>query len=289
MWVRSGGFGAGGGGGPAAPPFLQVGNPPYAQSGLIRFQGGDSTERALLAVRNAADNADHELIVANNAGVANDIAFQNADNDRLLLRESANLVRLDVGGTAKLQITSVDVDLFTPDVNWRPSVVNPALSQEDDNGAGASADTMTLRAQDVTGSGGPTGGKMIVRAGDGSGGTNGNGGDLFCRPGNNSGTGAEGNTALGAEPASWQSMQRGYFFSAAQAEPTGDPAGGFFLWSEANGFPVWRCENSSTEVGWDSTITATASAGAGTLPADPEEFITVNINGNTRKIPLYLA
>jgi hypothetical protein len=37
-----------------------------------------------------------------------------------------------------------------------------------------------------------------------------------------------------------------------------------------------------------NSIASTASAGTGTLPATPQSFLNVNINGTAYKVPLYL-
>ncbi len=37
-----------------------------------------------------------------------------------------------------------------------------------------------------------------------------------------------------------------------------------------------------------ASLTPTANAGAGTLPAAPEDFLTITVNGVARKVPLYL-
>lgn len=44
-----------------------------------------------------------------------------------------------------------------------------------------------------------------------------------------------------------------------------------------------------TNLSVTATVAATATAGGGALPAAPQEFLTVSVNGNARKIPLYLT
>lgn len=86
-----------------------------------------------------------------------------------------------------------------------------------------------------------------------------------------------------------------------------DPSGskGYFGYDGSNNFDVWNFLNGSLTFGSNNqtrmqfpaaggltiaqqTVAAGATAGAGALPATPQEFLTVTVNGNVRKIPLYL-
>lgn len=87
-----------------------------------------------------------------------------------------------------------------------------------------------------------------------------------------------------------------------------DPSGskGYFGYDGTNSFDLWNFLNGNLTIGsnnllrmqfpaaggltlGEQTVAAGASAGAGALPATPEAFLTVTINGNVRKIPLYLV
>jgi hypothetical protein len=71
--------------------------------------------------------------------------------------------------------------------------------------------------------------------------------------------------------------------------PASNPSVGIDLYSEA-GRPTWRGSASgSKKVSWESNVAATAGIGGATLPAAPAEFLTLFVDGNARKIPLYPA
>jgi hypothetical protein len=70
------------------------------------------------------------------------------------------------------------------------------------------------------------------------------------------------------------------------AEPTAGTAGMYFFYSQ-NGRPTWRT-GAGDRIEWNSTSAAGATAGGGAaLPATVAEFLTIQFNGNVRKIPLY--
>lgn len=77
-----------------------------------------------------------------------------------------------------------------------------------------------------------------------------------------------------------------YLGNAATA-PTADPVAGVILYATGGTFG-WRGPAASmATVEW-GLAAAAANAGAGALPAAPQEFATILYNGNVRKIPLYL-
>lgn len=76
------------------------------------------------------------------------------------------------------------------------------------------------------------------------------------------------------------------FVGNAATVPTADPANGFILYATGGSFGV-RTTGGRIETAFATA--ATASAGAGALPATPEAFLVVTVGGNARKIPLYLT
>jgi hypothetical protein len=75
------------------------------------------------------------------------------------------------------------------------------------------------------------------------------------------------------------------YIGNAATNPSADAVSGHVYYSDG-AKPAWRFN--STNLRLDGTA-ATATAGAGTLPATPEAFLQVTINGTTRKIPYYNA
>jgi hypothetical protein len=76
-----------------------------------------------------------------------------------------------------------------------------------------------------------------------------------------------------------------WWIGNAATIPSADATIGHIYYSDG-AKPAWRFN--STNLRLDGTA-ATASAGAGSLPATPEGFLQVTINGTTRKIPYYPA
>jgi hypothetical protein len=75
------------------------------------------------------------------------------------------------------------------------------------------------------------------------------------------------------------------YVADAQTDPTADAVTGHIYYS-TSGKPAWKF-NSTTLV--LSGTAATANAGAGALPATPEGFVTIILNGTVRKIPYYVT
>ena len=210
-----------------------------------------------------------------------------------------------IGATTLVQSIDEDTILtLTGDVNTALASITGnyqcdlAISIGTDSSAGTGK-SLTLKAGDMThatlGVGGPTvisggdgglrGGDLALVAGRGLA-DNGDGGHTYVLSASRTGTGVAGNLGLIDVPAAWESMSRGLFVGDAAAAPTANPASGLFLWSDG-GLPSWRT-SAGTILKWGAAA-ATASAGAGALPATPEKFLTVTEGGTVYKIPLYLA
>jgi hypothetical protein len=149
--------------------------------------------------------------------------------------------------------------------------------------------TVRIEGGSATGAGGTHVGGWLVLAGGSAPGASGtrNGGDVSIYGG--TGGTRYGNVFIGTDydPATWnwQGMGRGIFVQDMQAEPSADLSSGFAMWSQS-GRPKFRFN--STTLRFDGTA-ATASAGGATLPATPQGFVTVQLNGTERKIPYYVT
>lgn len=148
--------------------------------------------------------------------------------------------------------------------------------------------TVELVGGSANGAGGTHVGGWAVVAGGSAPGASGtrNGGDVSIYGG--TGGTRYGNVFIGTDydPATWnwQGMGRGIFVQDMQSEPSADLSSGFAHWSQS-GRPKWRFN--STTLRLDGTAAgATAGAGAA-LPATVEGYLTVQVNGATRKIPYY--
>ena len=92
---------------------------------------------------------------------------------------------------------------------------------------------------------------------------------------------------FGAASTAFQSGDKILFVADRTTAPTGNPTGGGFQWSETGGLPAWRTVAGNVVI-FTSTSAATATAGGGAvIPATVSEFLTINFNGNVRKIALY--
>jgi len=76
------------------------------------------------------------------------------------------------------------------------------------------------------------------------------------------------------------------FIANAATAPTADPANGVIEYATGG---AWGLRAVGGRIETAFTTAATATAGAGALPATPEEFLVVTVNGNARKIPMYLT
>lgn len=78
---------------------------------------------------------------------------------------------------------------------------------------------------------------------------------------------------------------------AAATAPTAAPGSGTIVYSvggAAPGLGIFTSDAAAVPFIIRGTTAAAATAGAGALPAAPEEFAVILVNGNIRKIPLYL-
>lgn len=99
-------------------------------------------------------------------------------------------------------------------------------------------------------------------------------------------TGGNRNIQLFGTGATINSSDRVMIINDRVAVPGADPnATSFYFYSDA-GKPTFGYATGT--VLKFSVAAAAATAGAGALPATPQEFLTIILNGNTRKIPLYL-
>lgn len=75
--------------------------------------------------------------------------------------------------------------------------------------------------------------RLRIYGGNGASGNN-NGGDIYIKSGDKAGSGLHGNIAFHITPSvNFQLMERGIFIADATANPTGNPTGGGFLYSDA--------------------------------------------------------
>lgn len=148
--------------------------------------------------------------------------------------------------------------------------------------------TASLEGGAATGSGGThAGGVAKVVGGTASGGSGTRTGGDAQIAGGVGGT-RYGNVYVGTDldptTMNWQGLGRGVFFQDAASAPTADAAAGFFHWS-ASGAPFWRIFG-NTILGILGT-SASANVGGTTPPATVAGYLTVSVNGTTRKVPYY--
>jgi len=151
-----------------------------------------------------------------------------------------------IAGTVELNVNASYIEMDPPILRFQNTTVTPIIQQEQINANGA-AELMTINAQDAVNAGGvATGGKLDVRAGDGTG-INDSGGEMLVRAGRGNLAGTDGNIALHADPAGWNSMERGIFVGDAATAPAGNPAAGGYLYSSA-GAGTWRGSSGTVTV-----------------------------------------
>ena len=157
----------------------------------------------------------------------------------------------DASGTSRLTLepSGTTISFGVAAVQFETGVGNITINQAAETGAGVNGDSLTIAAQDSTGTGSKTGGAMIIQAGGATGGTD-TGGDLDIRGGagdvggnvlikGGAGSTTDGNVAMHILPASWQAMEGGMFLADRVAAPTADPAAGGYMYSES-GAGKWR-------------------------------------------------
>jgi hypothetical protein len=139
-------------------------------------------------------------------------------------------------------------------MRWNSTAVTPSLYHGVDRGAGVTGDDLTVAAQSVSdaagnataGSLGLTGGQGTVHA-------------------NN----LDGNVWFHVVPANWQNTEKGIFVADVVTAPTGNPANGGFMYSNA-GAGTWR--------GSGGTITAFGPAGPRCSACGHDHWRHVSVN-----------
>lgn len=91
-------------------------------------------------------------------------------------------IRLQTGGTSRIIVAPTLITFQPSDAGWASATASPMLYQFDLATAGASGQTFTGHAQDVTAADALVGGKLFARGGDSSGAA-GTGGNYETRPG----------------------------------------------------------------------------------------------------------
>lgn len=199
---------------------IQVGASAFATAGTVRLRHGDD-----LQFRNSGNSG-------NIVGLA-------VSSDTVSIGDNGH--DSQITGAFNIFLSAIRAELVN-DTVIRFATANrttpPSISQTIEAGSGVTADTMSLIAQDVSGGGNAVGGKLELRAGDATAG-NGSGGHVLLRAGRKAGTGTDSNIALHADPASWNAGERIGFIGNATTVPTGNPASGGYIYSEA-GALKWR-------------------------------------------------
>lgn len=191
-------------------------------------------------------------------------------------------------------------------LNFDAASATPGISQDFSGSAtDTTRRTLSIAAQAVTGNTSTIGGTLFLQAGDapGAGGTH-IGGNAVLRGGwaigasgtrqgghvnvgGGAGATTYGNIFLGTDfstGTNFQGMQRGILVQNRIAAPAADMTDGHAYFSDG-GRPIWRFLGSTLRL--DGTA-AGANAGAGAAaPATVEGYLTVQVNGTTRKIPYY--
>lgn len=256
----------------SATGFIRLGLAPGSGAGVASAASVGNIRAARGATgfemwgRNNADTADLLLQQYNSTATRFTLGSSTLSNIRII---SSTEVETIIGASTIVSVTVTSVQIgVAPTLQFGSGVVAPFIRQAPENTAGATADPLTIHAQDMTGTGAGTAGALTVRAGDTTNAgttmtagkhtsragdaTNGTvaniGGDYLLRAGRGSGAGAvDGNIAIHADPASYQSMQRGIFIGDRTAAPTGNPAAGGFLYVTA-GALTWRGSGGTTTV-----------------------------------------
>jgi hypothetical protein len=164
--------------------------------------------------------------------------------------DSISQTGLMVGGTQRFVSESTINTAHRDLLAFAAALTGPIFYQIDETAGATTAAPFIIHAQDVSGAG-STGGDMTVRSGGDNAGTNSTSGDLELLIGASSGTGTDGNMALLAAPAGWNSAELIIFIGNRTTAPAGNPAAGGYLYAEA-GALKWH--------GSSGTITTIAPA-----------------------------
>jgi hypothetical protein len=266
---------------------------PIATVGDLRMRANST----IMSGRNAANNANNDII---NSNGSNDLTFGNGAQCPIISLNSTTTFQTVLGANIQFTVNVSRVEITRPvELSFNAGVASPRIIQQ--TIAAANGQNMWIHAQSPS-SGNQNGGSMTLSGG------------AFA------GTGSKGSVrmALNADEtlanvqvmvvaadlgpgrrvvglvtiATLSSTQMPansgdgvVFIADAQTEPTADAVGGHIYYSSA-GRPVWRITG-GTVLALSGTA-ATANAGAGALPATPEAFLTIVLNGTTRKIPYYV-
>lgn len=136
-----------------------------------------------------------------------------------------------------------------PTINFFMNTASPTISQQTQTTAGQPGQTLAITAQSCTDAAAVAAtlaGKLSLSAGSATAG-NGSGGHVLVKGGAKNGTGLNGNISLHADAANYQAMERGVFVGDCTTAPTGNPANGGFLYSNA-GALTWRGSGGTTTV-----------------------------------------
>lgn len=148
---------------------INIGTNPAA-AGALRLANA-----AELRARNAANSADIILVSSNASDQA---IYGDTTTGQIFL--AAQNVLLRPAGTDRVQVTDTVFEWRLATVRFDVAVTNPTINQEVDATNAVTGDTLTIAAQDVTGTGATIGGILALRAGNS---TNGTGGGVDIRSG----------------------------------------------------------------------------------------------------------
>jgi hypothetical protein len=251
----------------------------------------------VLSARNAANNANNDII---NSNGSNDLTFGNVSQCPVISLNCTTTFQSVIGANAQFTINTSRVEITRPvELSFAAGVTAPRIIQQ--TIAAANGQPMWIHSQSPS-SGNQTGGSMTLSGGAFAG-TGAKGSVRLALNLDESLTNAQimvdvadvgpGRRVVGLVSISTLSSTQmpansgdGVVFVAdAQTEPTADAVGGYIFYSSA-GRPVWRINGTTLAI---SGTAATANAGAGALPATPEAFLTIVLNGTTRKIPYYVT
>ncbi len=278
-------------------------NPPTA-SAYLRLGQTDAGTYAI-AQRNNGNTANITLIGALSDDV---VRVGDATNSPELHLRSLNNLQLFLGAAQRFIFDRTGGGANEPRLQFSSAGSSPAAWLEymtDTTATETTRRNFTISAQRKTGNTSTIGGTLSLRGGDasGAGGTH-IGGDVVVSAGwaiGASGTRNGGHAALGggagittygniflgtdfSTSINWQSMGRGIYVQNRISEPTADLSDGHAYYSES-GRPKWHFN--STKFRLDGTAAGATAGAGGALPATVEGYMTVQINGTTRKMPYY--
>lgn len=214
----------------------------------------NSMKNQTYMVRNEGNSADLTLW----AQTATNVLALAADFTTVNIGASAATIRMgDAAGNNAVRCTSSLVDIFAGGFSAAQfsaagmaigfNAAAPLWIHNVDATAATTGKVWTIRAQDVSGTGAAVGGNIKLSAGNGTA-NNAAGGHAWVLGGSKTGTGTVGNICFGqALPASWQAGEEIIFLGDMTTAPTGNPASGGYMWSQA-GALYWRGSSGNVTV-----------------------------------------